>query len=136
MSTKDKLENIAVFLAVLLSIGIAFFIGRISILEKQEMPVQIRNLDAASEISLLTEGTGDANLNFERPKYGLYAASINSDVYHFWKCPSVAKIKDENLLWFDTLEEAEAEKKKPSADCSEKIEKAKANKQLNTETSK
>lgn len=134
---KEKLDYIVVFLTVILAIGSAFFVGRLSMAEKGAAPIQIRNLEAAAELPLLPEeGAGGgalSNSESDQPKYGMFAASINSSVYHFWKCPSVARIKDENLLWFDSSAEAEAEGKTPAADCKEEIGKAKENEQINTD---
>lgn len=138
MSIKEKLDYVIVFLTVLLAVGSAFFVGRMSVLGKQQgTPIQIRNLNATSEVPLLPEervGKGVlSNSESEQPKYGVFAASINSNVYHFWKCPSVARIKDENLLWFDTSQEAEAERKTSAADCKEEIEKTIEEERINTD---
>jgi methylphosphotriester-DNA--protein-cysteine methyltransferase len=35
-----------------------------------------------------------------------FAASKKSDIYHCEECPIVKKIKPENLIWFNTAQEA------------------------------
>lgn len=127
MSIKNKLDYIAVFGIVFLAIGSAFLIGRMSAEDSGKLPISIRSSAALSLEGENKEGINQeepAGSEQELPRYGLYAASANSKIFHFWKCPSASRVKDENLLWFDTAEEAEAEGKSPAADCKEEIEKA------------
>ncbi|MFH1175245.1 MAG: hypothetical protein V1698_00810 [bacterium] len=123
MSIKDFWEkfgeNIAIFGIVLTAVGIAFLVGRISVLESNELPIQIRS--SLSENTDLSDSVGAENLpplqETEKPRYGMYCASKNSDIYHLWNCPSVARIKDENKIWFDLEEEAKETGRKPASDC-------------------
>jgi competence protein ComEC len=47
-----------------------------------------------------------------------YAASKNSDVFHYISCSDVARIKPENLILFKTREEAIASGRRPCKKCS------------------
>lgn len=51
----------------------------------------------------------------------LFAGSINSDKYHHKDCPDWKRIKEENLIWFATREEAEATGYSPSKCTTEKL---------------
>jgi len=47
-----------------------------------------------------------------------YAASRNSDVFHYINCSYVNSIKSDNLIWFKTREEAIASGRSPCKTCS------------------
>jgi len=118
-------DNIVVFCIVLLAVGIAFLSGRLSVSGKDGLPVKIRSSvadmgipedkGATNYIYATAENINDANI--EKPRYGLYVASKNSKVYHLWNCPSVNRIKDDNKIWFDTVEEAEETGRIMANDC-------------------
>ena len=48
---------------------------------------------------------------------GKFVASKSGSAYHYPWCPSALKIKEENKVWFETREEAEAKGYKPAANC-------------------
>lgn len=130
---KDKMDHIVVFGAVLLAIGIAFVSGRLSAADSGKLPINIRAsagsefLEEEGKIDILAaNGFNDDNdfsdsagENAEKPRYGLYAASINSDLYHDWNCPAAERIKDDNKIWFDTEEEALSTGRIKASDCKE-----------------
>ena len=48
---------------------------------------------------------------------GQFVGSINSDVYHYPDCASAKKIKPENQIWFNSVEEAKAAGYRPCKKC-------------------
>ena len=46
-----------------------------------------------------------------------FMASINGTAYYPKGCPSASRIKEENIIWFSTREEAEAQGYKPAQNC-------------------
>jgi hypothetical protein len=52
---------------------------------------------------------------------GQFVGSVNSDLYHAVGCPSVSRIKEENQIWFNSAEEAEAAGYSPSKCTQEKL---------------
>lgn len=53
---------------------------------------------------------------------GKFVGSLNSDLYHHIDCPLGRRIKEENQVWFDSLEEAQAAGYKPSKCTQEKLD--------------
>jgi len=128
-------DHIIVFLTILFAIGASFFAGRISVLEKGKLPINIRS-DAGSLIIEKLKDSGESDIaddgvdgvvhtntgidtidTVETPRYGMFVASKNSDIYHLWTCSSVDRIKDDNKIWFDTKEEAEETGRGMARDC-------------------
>lgn len=54
------------------------------------------------------QGASETSSNINNPPKQGFCASRDSDIYHPCSCPSVAKIKPENLIYFETEEEAKA----------------------------
>lgn len=52
---------------------------------------------------------------------GLLVGSVNSDKFHFPDCPGAKRIKEENKVWFDSVEEAEDSGYVPSKCALEKL---------------
>ncbi len=48
---------------------------------------------------------------------GNFMASINGTAYYPKGCPSANRIKEENIIWFSTKEEAEMQGYKPAQNC-------------------
>jgi len=67
---------------------------------------QISGAIAADAVSANTVGANSTGKK-------LYVASKNSNLYHTLDCPYVKQIKEENLIWFISREEAEASGRKP-----------------------
>ncbi len=127
-------DHVVVFLTVLLAIGASFFAGRMSIAENGKLPINIRsgagslimekiqesqNSDSNFNNSVYASAENDVATTVNTPRYGMFVASKNSDIYHIWTCSSVDRIKDDNKIWFDTREEAEETGRVMAGDCKE-----------------
>jgi len=52
-----------------------------------------------------------------QPAAGDFVASINGQAYYPKDCASANRIKEENKIWFDSKEEAEAQGYRPAQNC-------------------
>ena len=50
---------------------------------------------------------------------GNFLASINGKAYYPKDCAAANRIKEENIIWFDTKEEAEIQGYKPAQNCAQ-----------------
>lgn len=110
--------DIFIILVIILVALIAFGIGRLTTPTKE--PVLIKNLEKASvedlsgEQSSPVEATEDKRgVDYE----GKVLGSVNSDKYHLPDCPGAKQIKEKNIIWFDSIQDAEKAGYKPAANC-------------------
>ena len=62
----------------------------------------------------------DANLqDLYAQKTPLFVASINSNKYHFVSCSGAKRIKNENRIYFSSIQEAERRGYTPAKNCKE-----------------
>ncbi|MBI2635648.1 MAG: hypothetical protein HYW79_03890 [Parcubacteria group bacterium] len=62
-------------------------------------------------------GTGDTNSSKINASFGNFVASINGKAYYPKDCKSANVIKEENRIWFENAEEAEADGYRPAQNC-------------------
>ena len=103
------------FLLYILSITLAFSVGRLMNLREAKTPIQIIE-PPESKGQPLPQGLPLIESNSK--KEGNFVGSINSTKYHRPDCPGARGIKDENKIWFDSAEEAKAAGYTPAANCS------------------
>ena len=103
-------------------VGMASFgLGRLSVVWPEKEPISISN----QEIRISDQGGGKNNNSSSTPITGLnnissqgkYVASRSGTAYHYPWCPGALKIKEENKVWFQTKEEAQAKGYKPAGNC-------------------
>ena len=106
----NKYLPYAILLVVfLIGLGIGFLINN-------SEPSQII-IDKNAKIGLPAQNSGqvvDAN-NYKI--LGNFLASINGKAYYPKDCAAANRIKEENRIWFNTKEEAEAQGYKPAQNC-------------------
>ena len=70
---------------------------------------------AATDVTTTTQpATGDEEGSVAGAAQKKYVASVNSDLFHDHSCPSASRIKEENQVWFGSVEEAQAAGYSPS----------------------
>lgn len=69
------------------------------------------------KISTEKETNNINEVNPETKTQGKYVGSKNSDKYHLPDCPGALKITEENKIWFNSKEEAEARGYTPAKNC-------------------
>jgi len=81
------------------------------------MPVAIEYVGAAS-VSAGSVRAADG-VDTEKPVSagGAFVASKTGEAYHFPWCSGVLRIKEENKVWFETREAAEAAGYRPAKNC-------------------
>jgi hypothetical protein len=104
---------------VLVLLGaISFGLGRLSAMSgNASTPIQTCAQAPAALPAVMDEtGTTRAALT-EQSIGGEYVASKNGSVYHFPWCSGAQRIKEENKVWFPSVEEARAAGYRPAANC-------------------
>lgn len=108
-----------VIILLLVAIG-AFGLGKISAYEKREVPISVikneeRVLTNVSEQKLATIASSNQKTD-ESPK-DMIVASKNGKKYYYTWCSGADRIKEENKIWFATVEEAKSRGLEPSSGC-------------------
>ena len=101
-------------LIFLIGLGIGFLLksntgaSQITIDKNMKIGLPAR-MDLTAQISLPADLSAQA---------GNFLASINGKAYYPKGCAAANRIKEENIIWFDTKEEAEMQGYKPAQNCS------------------
>jgi hypothetical protein len=111
--------DIFLVLLVLISLCIAFSLGRLSVVLENREPVTLE----LPTTSTTTVGTGEAqgisSLSKEvtTGQAGLLVGSKNSTKYHFPWCSGALRITEANKIYFNSIEEARAKGYSPATNC-------------------
>ena len=113
---RDLFLAILVFLMSVASFGL----GRLSAIWPVGETITIENPHQNQEEK--TDGPTSAQIPDPRSQIldsarGSFVASSKGSSYHLPTCPGAKQIKDENRVWFETKEEAEAAGYTPAANC-------------------
>ena len=124
---RKKTRKIAYFSIIsIVLIGTASFgLGRLTKVGGEREPIRIElppNLEAKlpSETPAVLGATSPASANLPAQAgatEGAYVASKSGTKYHLPWCGSAKSIKEENKIWFDTKEAAEAAGYTPASNC-------------------
>lgn len=123
-NSRDLFITGLIFLSSIASFGL----GRLSVIWPQKQPIRITEGSAraqsiedrggdsavpAADSRSPSKNTGAGTAS----QQGKFVASKSGSAYHYPWCPSALKIKEENKVWFETREEAEAKGYRPAANC-------------------
>ena len=109
---------------VLIALG-AFGLGKISAYEKREVPISVlkkQNSILANTINTQALVTSSAVLN-QTAAIGdlaikdMFVASKTGTKYYYPWCSGVDRIKEENKIWFSSVEEAKTRGLTPASGC-------------------
>lgn len=113
-------EDVFIIATIVLVALISFGIGRLTAPKSE--PIQIMNLEKASVEDIKGEQpasakatAGEGGVSYE----GKVLGSVNSDKYHLPECPGAKQISEKNIVWFDSIQDAEKAGYKPAANCPE-----------------
>ena len=111
-----KIKNDLFIIIMIFLVGIASFgLGKLSSFEKKKMPISILNTQESIHTSILNSNKTDSvEKNTEK---GTIVASKSGTKYYYPWCSGTSKIKDENKIWFNTIEEAKARGLTPASGC-------------------
>lgn len=102
---------------ILILLGLsAFGLGRLSVMG-EEGPRLIIKLPDGTTQTAAAYATVREGLPHEAPKAGEYVASKSGTKYYPVDCSAAGRIKEENRVYFATMESAEAAGYEPAANC-------------------
>jgi len=102
---KDLFIAIIIVMVALISFGL----GRLSKIRENKPPITIENMSASA---IKIEPEEGSTLNS-----GLLVGSKNGTKYHYPWCSGAQRIKEENKVWFSSVEEAQKAGYTPAANC-------------------
>ena len=126
---KEKIKQIAgvlgdpdIFtaLVVILVAFLSFGLGRLSVSESKKPDIQIGEIPAPEAGA---RGSAAAIVSMQKPSVptgttqGQFVASKNGTKYYFPWCSGTTRIKEENKVWFQTVDEAKKAGYQPSSTC-------------------
>ncbi|PCI19833.1 hypothetical protein COB64_02960 [Candidatus Wolfebacteria bacterium] len=119
-SSTERARDLYVVLIILLVAFSSFGLGRLSNVTQERESVSIeyiasQNIAAAALTTISATTTETAQQNSTTT--GNFVASKNGAKYYFPWCGTVNRIKDENKVWFETREAAEAAGFEKSSTC-------------------
>ncbi len=101
----DKIKGYFWVILIVLIATASFGLGRLTKIEDAREPVKIESVES-----------GQVRGESVRAE-GRYVASRNGTKYHLPWCDSAKRIKEENKIWFDSKQAAEAAGYTPAATC-------------------
>ena len=112
---KIKDDIFIVFLIFLVGIA-SFGLGKLSSFEKKKIPISILNTQDSMYASVL-ESTQTKQKENTTEEKGVVVASKTGTKYYYPWCSGTSKIKEENKIWFNSIEEAKARGLTPASGC-------------------
>jgi hypothetical protein len=111
-------SEVYAFIIVLFVALCSYYIGRLSIIEKDRKPVTIErySLGAIPDGAVINQSAArvgphtstEAAANSEIVNKGIYVGSKTGNKYHLPTCPGAQQIQIFNQIWFQSKTEAEA----------------------------
>lgn len=98
---------------VLVALG-AFGLGKISAYEKKEVPISVLK---KQESILASVNQNQVATVGESKTENMFVASKSGTKYYYPWCSGVDRIKEENKIWFATVEEARSRGLTPASGC-------------------
>lgn len=112
LKIKDDLFIVILIFLVGLS---SFGLGKISSLEKRKVPISILNAQESIYVSVSESIQIDKKEN--TTEKGIVVASKSGTKYYYPWCSGVVRIKEENKVWFNSIEEARSRGLTPASGC-------------------
>lgn len=116
-------DKIVLIVGIILIALISFGAGRLTAIREPKEPIKIENYGLASlKESVESQDTDKAEEGIKEAekKQEVFVGSINSNKYHLPDCQWAKRIKEENRIWFESVEDAETKGYVP-ASCIKKL---------------
>ena len=111
-----KIKDDLFIILMIFLVGIASFgLGKLSSFEKKKVPISILNTQESMYASVL-ESIHPSNKEDVKEKGTVVASKSGTKYYYPW-CSGVNRIKEENKIWFNSIEEAKARGLTPASGC-------------------
>lgn len=131
--TQRKVVDGVLLLSLCMLTALSFGLGRLSVSDVSATPVALcSNASLPASLGVVPEQGMTANVGSALPtpiathegqgatngaQQGAYVASKTGSVYHLPWCSGAKRIKEENKVWFATVQEAEAAGYRPASNC-------------------
>ncbi len=128
-----KIKDDLFIILIIIFVGTASFgLGKISSYEKNKTPISVLKtqeymlstvLEGASSINntksnpTIDTAVKTTSISSSQQTNGLVVASKSGTKYYYPWCTGVSRIKEENKVWFDTIEQARAVGLTPASNC-------------------
>ena len=109
-------DTFVVILIVLVGLG-SFGLGKISAKEKGGGDIQIIKSEENLIFKPQIGESESTKVSTQSPSQGMLVASKSGTKYYFPWCSGVARIKEENKVWFQSYEEARSRGLTPASGC-------------------
>lgn len=106
---KSEEKDIVIVVIIITVALISFGLGRLSKIEEKKTPIIVENISASVKTS--------ADKTTISSQEGIVVASKNGTKYHYPWCAGGQQIKEENKIWFSTIEEAKKAGYSPASNC-------------------
>lgn len=125
-SIKENLQKInlqtlnsdIVTIALIVLVGLSSFgLGRLSIDTSNKEPVQILYPEITASANAAVGGKNGDSGTVIGSQEGLLVGSKNGSKYHFPWCSGAQRMKEENKIWFATIEDAKKAGYTPAGNC-------------------
>lgn len=110
---KSNEKDLIIVIAIVMVALISFGLGRLSKIRENRVPVTIENLGASVETGLRVAPAAETQFQ----ESGAVVASKNGTKYHYPWCAGAQSIKEENKIWFSSIEEAREAGYTPAVNC-------------------
>ncbi len=117
---KIKSPEFLAALALILTGSLGFGLGRLSTVGEGKAPIRFDwagDQTATAEFFPPAESESKNTIDSVGQIDGKFVASRNSTKYHLPWCSGALRIKEENKIWFESVEEARAAGYSPAANC-------------------
>jgi hypothetical protein len=105
-----RIEGDVIIVLIIILVGTASFgLGKLSALEKKKTPISVYKTQESMVATVFS--------SIPKEDKGLVVASKSGTKYYYPWCSGVSKIKEENKVWFNTIEEARAKGLTPASNC-------------------
>jgi len=118
----DKMPEVLFLLIFFFLVAtLAFSLGRLSNYEKKKSPISVIKTEEYYKWNGLDPSgidvSSDSNLQAVVAEKGSIVASKSGTKYYSPWCSGVVRIKEENKIWFNSVEEAQARGLTPASGC-------------------
>lgn len=113
-------DDLYIILMIMLVGTASFGLGKISSFEKNKTPISVLKTKEYMYASALSADSSNIKNDTQNPSSntsGMLVASKSGTKYYYPWCTGVSRIKEENKVWFNSVEEARAKGLTPASNC-------------------
>jgi hypothetical protein len=110
-------DDLYIVLLIILVGTASYGLGKISSFEKNKAPISVLKTKDYMLATVSNNSLTNNTKNTTASPSGLVVASKSGTKYYYPWCTGVSRIKEENKVWFNTIEEAKAVGLTPATNC-------------------